>query len=465
MVLSVIAALALAAALAWAYLLACHGGFWRTDQRLPPVPPGAGPAAGGWPAVTAIVPARDEASGLPGSLPTLLGQDYPGALAVILVDDQSSDGTAQVAAHLGRAAGWAVAAGTVLAGTVLAGTGPPGPRALRILPGQPLPAGWAGKVWAMAQGAAAAGDADYLLFTDADIAYAPGAVAGLVAAAAASGRGLVSQMALLRARTGWERAIVPAFVYFFAQLYPFRRVNRAGGRTAAAAGGCMLVRREVLAAAGGLEQISGARIDDVALGRLLKRRAGAATWLGLTTSVTSTRPYDRLGELWDMVARSAYTQLRYSPALLAGTLAGLLWLYVLPPAAAAAGLAAAGLGGGAAAWWLAGAGIAGWALMSASYVPMLALYGLSRARAPGLPLIALMYAAMTADSGRRHHAGRGGAWKGRTIARLPAADAGREPGGLQAAAAVPDLEAGLDVQHPPPRAPFADPGRPEGCTQ
>jgi hypothetical protein len=204
-------------------------------------------------------------------------------------------------------------------------------------------------------------------------------------------------------------------VYFFAQLYPFRRVNRAGGRTAAAAGGCMLVRREVLAAAGGLAQISGARIDDVALGRLLKRRAGAATWLGLSTRVTSTRPYDRLGDLWDMVARSAYTQLRYSPALLAGTLVGLLWLYALPPAAAGAGLVAVALGGGPAAGWLAGAGLAGWALMAASYVPMLRLYGLSPLRGPTLPLIALLYAAMTADSGRRHLAGRGGQWKGRTI--------------------------------------------------
>jgi hopene-associated glycosyltransferase HpnB len=405
MVQLVLAACALAAALAWAYLLACHGGFWRTDQRLPPLPPGAGPAAGSWPAVTAIVPARDEASALPASLPTLLAQDYPGPLAIILVDDESSDGTAQVAADLGRAAGWAVP------GPDPAG----GARVLRVLAGRPLPAGWAGKVWAMSQGVAAAGDTDYLLFTDADIAYAPGALAGLVAAAAAGGRGLVSQMALLRARTGWERAIVPAFVYFFAQLYPFRRVNRPGGRTAAAAGGCMLVRREVLAAAGGLAQISGARIDDVALGRLLKRRAGAATWLGLTTSVTSTRPYDRLGELWDMVARSAYTQLRYSPALLAGTLAGLLWLYVLPPAAAVGGLVSLGLGGGSAAGWLAGAGIAGWAIMAASYVPMLRLYGLSPLRGPSLPLIALMYAGMTADSGRRHHAGRGGEWKGRTI--------------------------------------------------
>jgi hopene-associated glycosyltransferase HpnB len=406
--LAVIAGCALAAALAWAYLLAGHGGFWRTDQRLPP--PGAGPAGGSWPAVTVIVPARDEASSLPASLPTLLAQDYPGPLAVVLVDDESSDGTARVAAELGRAAGWAVRGAPGPGG----GAGS-GDRVLQVRAGAPLPAGWAGKVWAMSQGAAAAGGADYLLFTDADIAYAPGTVADLVRAAAGGQRGLVSQMALLRAQTGWERAIVPAFVYFFAQLYPFRRVNRPGGRTAAAAGGCMLVRREVLAAAGGLAQISGARIDDVALGRLLKRRAGAATWLGLSTRVTSTRPYDRLGELWDMVARSAYTQLRYSPALLAGTLIGLLWLYALPPAAAGAGLAAAALGGGPAAWWLAGAGLAGWALMAASYVPMLRLYGLSPLRAPTLPLIALLYAGMTADSGRRHLAGRGGQWKGRTI--------------------------------------------------
>jgi hopene-associated glycosyltransferase HpnB len=412
--LAVVAACALAAALAWAYLLAGHGGFWRTDQRLPPAGP---PPAGAWPAVTAIVPARDEAGALPGSLPTLLAQEYPGRLAIVLVDDESSDGTAQVAAGLGRAAGWAVAAGD--------GAGP-GDRVLRVVAGGAPPAGWAGKVWAMAQGVAAAGDAGYLLFTDADIAYAPGAVAGLVAAAAGGGRALVSQMALLRADTAWERAIVPAFVYFFAQLYPFRRVNRPGGRTAAAAGGCMLVRREVLAAAGGLAQISGARIDDVALGRLLKRRAGAATWLGLTTSVTSTRPYDRLGDLWDMVARSAYTQLRYSPALLAGTLAGLLWLYVLPPAAAVAGLVSLALGGGSAAGWLAGAGFAGWALMAASYVPMLRLYGLSPARGLSLPLIALMYAGMTADSGRRHHAGRGGEWKGRTIELSQAAAPARK---------------------------------------
>ena len=170
----------------------------------------------------------------------------------------------------------------------------------------------------MDQGLRAAGDPEYVLFTDADIAYEPGTVAALVRAAEAGDLALVSQMALLRSETGWERLLVPAFVYFFAQLYPFRRVNRPGARTAAAAGGCMLVRRSALAAAGGLERIRGARIDDVALGRLLKRSpAPAACWLGLTTSVVSVRPYPRLAGLWDMIARSAYTQLRYSPVALA----------------------------------------------------------------------------------------------------------------------------------------------------
>jgi len=402
------------AAVAWAYLLVCHGGFWLTTQRLPAA--AADPPA--WPAVTAVIPARDEAAGLPASLPGLLAQDYPGVLNVVLVDDESTDGTAETAALIGRAAGWAVshmaqladpAAEPAVAPAAIVG------KTLSIVAGRPRPAGWAGKVWAMAQGMAAAPDADYLLFTDADIAYAPGAVTGLVRAATGDQRAMVSQMALLRAAAGWERLIVPAFVYFFAQLYPFRRVNRRGSRTAAAAGGCMLVRREVLAAAGGLAAIRGARIDDVALGQLLKHGAGAATWLGLTTEVTSTRPYDRLAQLWDMVARSAYTQLRYSPVILAGTVIGLLWLYLLPPAAAIAGLISVAAGGGAAAAGLAAAGLAGWALMTVSFVPMLRLYRLSPLRAPLLPLIAGLYTAMTADSARRHHLGRGGEWKGRVI--------------------------------------------------
>jgi hopene-associated glycosyltransferase HpnB len=395
-VVILVAACVLAAA-AWVYLLAGHGGFWRTDVRLPGRPGEPSPRL--WPSVVAVVPARDEAAILPQTLPTLLAQDYPGAFSVVLVDDASTDGTAAVATAVSASAGVP----------------------LRVVGGSPPPAGWAGKVWAMAQGVAAAGECGYLLFTDADIALEPEAVAGLVRAAAADDRALVSQMALLRCETGWERWIVPAFVYFFAQLYPFRRVGRPRARTAAAAGGCMLVRREVLAAAGGLERIAGARIDDVALARLLKRGpARARCWLGFTTRVHSRRPYPGLGGLWDMVARSAYTQLRYSPALLAGTVAGLCWLYLLPPVAALGGLAAAAAGGRPAGpavwwWWCAGAGLTGWALMTLSYLPVLRLYRLSPLRAPCLPVIALLYTAMTVDSARRHRMGRGGEWKGRAV--------------------------------------------------
>jgi hopene-associated glycosyltransferase HpnB len=238
----------------------------------------------------------------------------------------------------------------------------------------------------------------------------------LVRAAEEDDRDLVSQMALLRTATAWERVVVPAFVYFFAQLYPFGRVNSPRSRTAAAAGGCMLVRREALERSGGLAPIRGARIDDVALGQVIKGQRGRC-WLGLSTAVLSVRPYPRLADLWQMVARSAYIQLRYSPWLLAGTVAGLAFIYVLPPAGAIIGLAAIGLGDAAAtvpAALAAGAGLAGWALMSLTYLPMLRLYRLSPLRAPGLPLIALLYTAMTVDSARRHYAGRGAQWKGRT---------------------------------------------------
>jgi hopene-associated glycosyltransferase HpnB len=331
---------------------------------------------------------------LPQTLPSLLGQGYPGEFSVVLVDDGSSDGTAGVAESLGSAGG----------------------AVLKVIPGEPLPEGWAGKVWAMAQGAAAAGECDYLLLTDADIAFGAGAVEELVRDAVTDDRALLSQMALLRADTGWEKWIVPAFVYFFAQLYPFRRVGRPRSRTAAAAGGCMLVRREVLAAAGGLARIRGARIDDIALARLLKRPPVAARcWLGFSSVVRSRRPYPRFALLWGMVARSAYTQLRYSPALLVGVVAGLAWLYLLPPMAAIGGLAALAAGAGTTAAWCAAAGLAGWAVQAVTFIPLLRLYRLSWLRAPGLPLVALLYAAMTVDSARRHYAGRSGEWKGRTI--------------------------------------------------
>jgi hopene-associated glycosyltransferase HpnB len=423
-------------AVAWLYLVAARGGFWLTSQRLPagmrgggPGPDagpghgrGPGPARGpeAWPAVAAVVPARNEAESLPVTLPALLAQEYPGPFSVFLVDDNSDDETGAIAAELGDKAAR------------------DGGAPLTVVRGRPRPVGWAGKVWAMAQGFAAATGAAatgaaatgaatgtgatgaaprYVLFTDADIAWGPHALRDLVAAAEADDRALLSQMALLRAETGWERLIVPAFVYFFAQLYPFRKVNDPKSGTAAAAGGCMLVRRSALEAVGGLEPIKGALIDDVALGTLLKKH-GNRTWLGLTTDISSARPYPDLASLWHMIARSAYVQLRYNPLLLAGTLAGLLLLYVAPPAGVLAALiaAAAGAGGGTVA--VAGlAGLAGWALMTASYVPMLRLYRLSAFRSPTLPLIALLYAAMTADSARRHYSGRAVSWRGRAAGR------------------------------------------------
>jgi hopene-associated glycosyltransferase HpnB len=358
------------------------------------VPPVSAPL----PAITAVIPARNEAEMLPACLPSLLGQDYDGPLRVIVVDDDSSDSTAKTAARLGDAAS---------------------SHELLVASARPTPEGWAGKVWAMSEGVLAAATSgglrsDYFLFTDADIAYAPGTVERLARSAAGGQFALVSQMALLRTGNRAERLLIPAFVYFFAQLYPFQRVSRRG-RTAAAAGGCMLVRADSLAAAGGLAQISAARIDDVALARLLKH-SGGRIWLGLTTDVVSQRPYNRLADIWHMVARSAYTQLRYSMALTVGTIAGLAWLYLMPPAAAIAGLAMLAAGVAAPTGiWLAASGLAGWLIMSVTYLPMLRLYRLSPVRAPSLPLIAAMYAAMTADSARRHHGGRGGEWKGRVI--------------------------------------------------
>jgi len=378
------------AALAWLFLLTLHGGFWRTSHRLPP----ATAAPHSMPSVTAVIPARNEAAVLPACLPTLLSQDYPGRFRVIVVDDDSTDGTGKIAAELAVQAG--------------------GPE-LTVVTARPTPPGWAGKVWAMSEGVLAAGGADYLLFTDADIAYAPGTLPRLASAAVAGRYDLLSQMALLRSSTPAEKLLIPAFVYFFAQLYPFRRVSGPRSRTAAAAGGCMLVRPQLLAEAGGLEQMRSARIDDVALGRLLKR-AGGRCWLGLTRDVLSMRSYDRLADVWGMVARSAYTQLGYSLTATAASVLALAWLYLLAPAATIAGLAllAAGASTGPAAW-LTGAGLAGWLLMSVTYAPMLRFYRLSALRAPSLPLVAGLYAAMTADSARRHLAGHGGAWKGRVI--------------------------------------------------
>ncbi|GAA2505944.1 glycosyltransferase [Streptomyces gobitricini] len=417
--MSTIAWIALASVAAWAWLLLGQGFFWRTDQRLPRR---AAPAR--WPSVAVVVPARDEADVLPLSLPSLLAQDYPGPMEIFLVDDGSEDGTGDVARALAVRHG--------------------GPPLTVVSPGAPEP-GWTGKLWALRHGiglarargaeagtgagagagagtgtgagtgggaagaGAGAGGPEYLLLTDADIAHEPDSLRELVSAATSNGLDLVSQMARLRTATAWERLIVPAFVYFFAKLYPFRRVNRVGARTAAAAGGCVLLRTETAVRARVPESIRQAVIDDVSLARAVQR-AGGRIWLGLADRVDSIRPYPRLADLWRMVARSAYAQLWHNPFLLVGTVAGLAVVYVAPPAALCAGLFA----GDEAAGLL---GAAAWAVMTGTYVPVLRYYRQSLWQALLLPFTACLYLCMTVDSAVRHHQGRGASWKGRTYPR------------------------------------------------
>ncbi|MES5820283.1 glycosyltransferase [Streptomyces sp. RG80] len=370
---------------AWLWLLLCQGFFWRTDVRLPER---REPQA--WPSVCVVVPARDEAAVLPASLPSLLAQDYPGRAEVFLVDDGSSDGTGELARELSRRLGGL---------PLTVGS-----------PGEP-PAGWTGKLWAVRHGIdlARARDPEYLLLTDADIAHEPGSLRALVAAARTGGFDVVSQMARLRVKSLWERLVVPAFVYFFAQLYPFRRIGRKGSRTAAAAGGCVLLRAETAERARIPDAIRHAVIDDVALARAVKG-GGGHIWLGLAEQVDSVRPYPRLHDLWRMVSRSAYAQLRHSPLLLAGTVAGLALVYLVPPVALVVGLAT-----GAAPTAVLGA--LAWLVMTGTYVPMLRYYRQPLWLAPLLPFTAFLYLLMTVDSAVQHYRGRGAAWKGRTYAR------------------------------------------------
>lgn len=373
----------------WVVLVAFRGGFWRMNISLTPVPVRSAPDHDPdrtWPGVVVVVPARDEADMLPQTFPTLLAQDYPGPLQIVLVDDASSDGTGELARRLAEGA-------DRIKVEVLRGDGPP--------------PGWAGKVAAMDRALRACGPSEYVLFTDADIGHPPDSVRRLVAHAQAGDWDLVSLMARLSTTSGAERQIVPAFVYSFFQLYPPAWIRSARRRTAGAAGGCMLVRRSRLEQAGGLAPIASARIDDVALGKLLKV-TGGRTWLGVTRSVRSLRPYPRMADLWDMIARSAYTQLRCNPWLLAGTVLGLALTYGVPPLAGVAGAAAG-------AWTAAVPALIAWALLTLSYLPVLRLYRLGAWRAPLLPAVMALYGAMTVDSARRHRRGRGGAWKGRTV--------------------------------------------------
>ena len=386
--------LSLASLLAWLYLAFFHGRFWRGEVRLE-AGAAPGPAGGDWPAVVAVVPARNEEASVERSLRSLLAQDYPGPFEIVLVDDQSEDATFARARALAEE-----------------------DARVSVVRTPPRPAGWVGKMWAVhtgvTEGARRRPGAVYWLLTDADVEHSPGNLRRLVAKARGEDLGLVSLMVRLHCERGWERLLVPAFVYFFQKLYPFPRVNDPRSRTAGAAGGCMLVRADALEGAGGIEAIRGEIIDDCALGKALKARG--PIWLGLSRSEYSFRPYRGLGDVWNMVARSAYTQLGHSPLLLAGTLIGLVLVYLVPP------LVALGwpLHGGAAA---AGAALAAWGLMTWTFQPTLRDYGRSPWLGLALPVAGGLYLAMTLDSARRHHQGRGAEWKGRTGAGSAAAGA------------------------------------------
>lgn len=375
-----------AAFAAWLYLAFLHGGFWRADQRLS-LEVDRAPKA--WPEVVVVVPARNEATVIARSLTSLLDQTYPGVFSVVLVDDGSTDGTS---AHA----------------QTVAAAHPQGVR-LRAITAPPLPAGWVGKMWALHCGleeaARLAPQARYWLLTDADVAHHPGALRRLVGKAEAEELHLVSLMVRLSCVSGWERLLIPAFVYFFQQLYPFPWVNDPHARSAAAAGGTMLARRFTLEAAGGVAAVRDAVIDDCALARCIKRHG--PVWLGLTRHSISLRPYAGLGDIWEMVARSAYTQLRHAPTLLAGTVLGLGLVYLVPPLL----VLLAPLHQSSAAILL---GAAAWLLMTVTFIPTLRLYRRSRLLALALPLAAFLYLGMTLDSARRHYAKRT-RWKGRVL--------------------------------------------------
>ncbi|MFT8243459.1 glycosyltransferase [Roseomonas sp. BN140053] len=433
--------LALAAVLAWAVLLGLRGRWWRTDVNDEDAAELPDPAD--WPAVAAIVPARDEAPTIGATVRSLLAQDYPGPFRLVVVDDRSTDGTGDLA----RAA----AVGD--------------PR-LIVVTGRARPPGWTGKLWAQQQGlealaatpgavaagdplaatpsAVAAGDPpaadtgtapEYLLLTDADIRHDRDSLRALVRRARAEGLAMVSLMARLRCENAAERALIPFFVLFFGMLYPFRWVNDPAARTAGAAGGCVLLRRDALEASGGLEPMRGAIIDDCTLARRIKHPQGSAErargsaerargaegrpasgesrpiWLGLTRRVVSLRPYEGLGELRRMVARTAYAQLGYNPFLLLGTVLGLGLVFLAPPLLA---IFAEGTPR-----WL---GVAAWLAMVKVSTPILLFYGLSPWRGAALPAVAALYLLFTLDSAWAEWRGRGGLWKGEAHRRdAPAA--------------------------------------------
>ena len=367
----------------WLYLFRLRGGFWlarERDDRDEPAEPVA------WPAVTAVVPARDEADVIARSIGSLLAQDYPGAFRVILVDDQSTDGTAEAALASAKALD--------------------AQNRLQVMSGAPLPAGWTGKLWALSQGvdrATAAQAPTYVWLTDADIGHAPDGLRRLVARAEHGGLKLTALMVKLHCSTWPERLLIPAFVFFFQMLFPFGWVNDPGNKVAAGAGGCMLVNRSALELAGGIAAVRHEIIDDCALARKLK--AQGPIWLGLATRAESLRPYTTIGQIGRMISRSAYAQLGYSPLILAGTLVGMVLTYLAAPLLAV-------FGHGMVRW----AGLVAWGLMAVAFQPMLRLYRRSPLWGLALPAIGGLYSLFTVQSALDVWRGKGGMWKGRAQA-------------------------------------------------
>lgn len=370
----IVLGLSIVSLLIWIYLLGFRGQFWRTDQRLPE---GDSSSA----SVCVVVPARNEADLLPLTLRSLLTQNYSGSLKIILVDDHSTDNTTKVARETAVELGKS--------------------EQLQILSAEPLPAGWTGKLWALEQGIqqGMALQPDYFLLTDADIQHDSENVRNLVSKAINDDRELVSLMVRLRCVSFWEKLLIPAFVFFFAKLYPFRWANDPTRSLAAAAGGCSLIRREALTRIGCVAAIRQALIDDCALADAIKSSGSRRIWLGLTPTTISLRPYDSLETIWSMVSRTAYTQLNYSPILLIGAVFGMFIVYLFPIVGI---LAESPIG------------LFTYLLMSVAYFPIVQFYRCPFWYAFCLPAIAFLYLLMTIDSALKHWQGQGGAWKGRT---------------------------------------------------
>jgi len=369
---------------AWLYLWLFRGGFWRADQRLEAIELGANA-----PGVMVIIPARDEADVITESLTSLLKQDYPGPLSIFLVDDNSSDDTAAI--------------GKIAAEKVDMSN------SLTLISGASLPPGWVGKMWAVQQGLDVAMSKDqsseYIFFTDADIHHSESNLRQLVAKANSDQLDMVSLMVKLKCVSFWDWLLIPAFVFFFQKLFPFSIVNKPDSRLAAAAGGCMLIRRTALDKIGGVVSLKSAIIDDCALARALKN--SGPIWLGLSEDTESIRAYNQLGTIWQMVTRSAFEQLSNSFIMLCITVIGMMLIYLAPPAMMQLSL----LWDATIPMLMAGAA---WALMAFLSTPTFRLYGLSPVYGLLLPIAGLLYLLMTIDSARRYWLRKGGYWKGRT---------------------------------------------------